>query len=95
MMSQQNWGDILDNIPPNAIEAVVTSQFVKPLLEAIGFSSQEQFPSFATGRGAEKADLAARKNIGSNNFLFSPINPYLLVEVKGRATDTKASINLS
>jgi len=94
-MLNVDWIKILDGIPQNAHEALVTEQFVNPLIEAIGFSSQERFPAFATGRGADKVDVAARKNTGNDNFLFSPKNPYLLIEVKGRERQGGARINLA
>lgn len=94
-MSQLNWSDILDNIPTNAIEPIVEAQFVKPLLEALGFNNQEQFPHFPTGIKTENVDFAARKNKDGDTFLFAPTNPYLLVEAKGRATAAGARINLS
>ncbi|MFM6395914.1 MAG: ParA family protein, partial [Planktothrix sp.] len=47
---------------------------------------------FATGSGT--VDFAARKNQGSDLFNRSKINPYLLVEVKGRAIGAGAKINL-
>ena len=94
-MSHLNWSDILDNIPINAIEPIVETQFVKPLLEALGFNNQEQFPQFSTGKGGEKVDFAVRKNKDGDTFLFAPTNPYLLIEVKGRATHRGANINLS
>jgi cellulose biosynthesis protein BcsQ len=93
-MISPDWNKILDSIPPNAPEPIVSSLFVEPLLEALGFSNQERFPGFKTGRGADAVDFAARKNNDSNNFLFSPVNPYLLVEVKGRATNAGGTINL-
>lgn len=89
-MTNIDWSKIWDSIPPNASEAIVSTQFVKPLLEALGFSTEEQFPQFKTGDSAKTVDFAARKNYDGSNFLFSPTNPYLLVEVKGRA-----NINLS
>jgi len=94
-MLNLDWIKILEGIPQNAHEALVTEQFVNPLLEAIGFSRQERFPAFATGRGADKVDVAVRKNTGNDNFLFSPKNPYLLIEVKGRETQGGARINLA
>jgi cellulose biosynthesis protein BcsQ len=93
-MTSQSWKNILANIPLNAPEPIVSSLFVEPLLEALGFSNQERFPGFKTGKGADAVDFAARKN-NNNNFLFSPTNPYLLVEVKGRATNAGSTINIS
>lgn len=94
-MSQLNWSDILDSIPINAIEPIVEAQFVRPLLEALGFNNQEQFPQFPTGKGGEKVDFAARKNKDGDTFLFAPTNPYLLVEAKGQAIHKGGIINLS
>jgi cellulose biosynthesis protein BcsQ len=84
-MTNTDWSRILAYLPPNATEAIVSSQFVEPLLDALGFNNLERHPQFKTGTGAEAVDFAARKNTGDNSFLLSPTNPYLLVEVKGRA----------
>lgn len=94
-MTTINWGQVLDSIPENAIEAIVNSQFVSVLIEALGFTKNDQFPQFPTGQGAQKVDFAARKNTESEKFLFSPVAPYLLVEGKGRAIATGAKINLA
>jgi cellulose biosynthesis protein BcsQ len=79
-----DWNTILDSLPPNATEAVVSTQFVEPVLQALGFTQQERYPAFPTGEGAQKVDYAARQNPSDDKFLFNPVNPYLLVEVKGR-----------
>jgi cellulose biosynthesis protein BcsQ len=94
-MISPDWNKILDSIPPNAPEPIVSEDFVAPLLEFLGFSQQEQVPEFKTGRGADSVDFAARKNSVGDIFRVSKANPYLLVEVKGRATDAGATINLS
>lgn len=95
-MLQQNWSGILDRIPQNAKEAVVCNQFVNPLLEALGFSNEEQYPGFRTGQGNQAVDFAARKNNNNaSSFLFQPVDPDLLVEVKGRATESGETITLS
>ncbi|WP_027249095.1 AAA family ATPase [Planktothrix agardhii] len=91
-MTDANWNRILDSIPDLASEAIVSDYFVKPLLKALGFSIEEQYPEFQTGSGT--VDFAARKNQGSDLFNRSKTNPYLLVEVKGRAIGTGARINL-
>lgn len=91
-MLQQNWGDILDGIPQNADEPDIEDFFVQPLLEAIGFTKEERDRKFNTGKG--EVDFAARKNQGNDKFSLSKINPYLLVEVKGRMAG-KVFINLS
>ncbi len=79
----------LQSLPENAPEAVVDSLFIPPLLEAIGFTSEEVFPQYKTGNGSEKVDKAARKNTEEASFIQTGANPYLLVELKGR------DINLS
>jgi cellulose biosynthesis protein BcsQ len=95
-MITQDWNQVLDSIPPNAPEPIVSAHFVKPLLEGLGFSKEEQYPEFKTGINGNSVDLAARNNCNDDvSFLFSPVNPYLLVEVKGRATTSGGTINLS
>ncbi|MGB7713131.1 MAG: ParA family protein [Microcoleus sp.] len=94
-MTNIDWDQVLDSIPDNAIEPIISAQFVSVLIQELGFTSNEQFPQFSTGQGAQKVDFAARKNTDINKFLFSPVNPYLLVEVKGRAIATGAKINLA
>ncbi len=82
-------------LPPNATESIVSSQFVEPLLDALGFNDLERHPQFKTGDGAKSVDFAARENSDGDIFLSSPNNPYLLVEVKGRAIASGATINLA
>ncbi len=82
----------MDSIPQQATESVVINQFVAHLLEALGFTKEEQFPQFPTGEGS--VDFAVRKNNGSDKFLLSRANPHLLIEVKGRAIASGATINL-
>ncbi|OUC16142.1 MAG: hypothetical protein B0A82_03015 [Alkalinema sp. CACIAM 70d] len=94
--SQIDWDIILDNIPPNANEATVSSKFIPSLFQGLGFGGGDECPQFNTGRGADCVDFAARRHKpGESSFLFSKTNPYLLVEVKGRATNAGARINLS
>lgn len=89
-----DWNHILDNIlPDESNEAVISKRFVEYFIEALGFNQQEQVPEFPTGNGT--VDFAARKNTDGDNFLFSKTNPYLLIEVKARATGAGAKINLS
>ncbi|HCF25749.1 MAG TPA: cobyrinic acid a,c-diamide synthase, partial [Cyanobacteria bacterium UBA11049] len=95
-MSQLNWSDILDNIlPEESTEEVISNQFVMPLLNFLGFSDKEWRPEFKTGDAANRVDFAARKNPGGDIFSTSQKNPYLLIEVKARATKAGAKINLS
>lgn len=91
----QTWSDILDNIlPDESTEEVISNQFVKPLLDFLGFSDKEWRPEFKTGDAANRVDFAARKNTSSDIFFASQKNPYLLIEVKARATKAGAKINL-
>ncbi len=85
-----DWGSILDSIPPNSEEAIVSEKFVRPLIESLGFSSEEWRPQFQTDAGP--VDFAARKNDGDNYFLNSKENPDLLIEVKGQARTNKTGI---
>lgn len=91
-MTTINWAQVLDSISETADETDVEDRFVKPLLEALGFSINEWVREFNTGR--RHVDFAARKNHPENNFSFSKINPYLLIEVKGRGSGN-AIINLA
>jgi cellulose biosynthesis protein BcsQ len=89
-----DWNQILDGIlPDESNEALISQRFVESLIQALGFNQQEQIPGFETGSG--RVDFAARKNTESDNFSFSKTNPYLLIEVKARATGAGAKINLS
>jgi cellulose biosynthesis protein BcsQ len=91
-MTTINWVQVLDSISETADETDVEDRFVKPLLEALGFSINEWVRQFNTGR--RHVDFAARKNHSDDNFSVSKINPYLLIEVKGRVSG-KAIINLA
>lgn len=90
-MSTINWGQVLDSISENAEEPEVEDRFVKVLLNALGFSPDEWVQQFKTGNGT--ADFAGRKNCSNDKFSISKINPYLVIEVKGRASG-RAIINL-
>jgi cellulose biosynthesis protein BcsQ len=74
----------LESLPPVASEALVSTIFVEPLLQALGFSKFERCPEFSTGEGGDAVDFAARKNSPDDNFLHSQQNPSLLIEVKGQ-----------
>ncbi|NKB18421.1 MAG: hypothetical protein HC770_10890 [Pseudanabaena sp. CRU_2_10] len=60
------WVSILEAIPPNAEEPIVSEKFVKPLMESLGFSGREWRPEFQTGSGS--VDFAARKNNEDDSF---------------------------
>jgi cellulose biosynthesis protein BcsQ len=68
----------------SASHSDVSTIFIPPFLERLGFGLQERIPDFKTGRGQDRADFAARKNIGNDIFLRSQKNPNLLVEIKSR-----------
>jgi hypothetical protein len=88
-----DWNQILDNIlPDESNEAIISNDFVRPLIKALGFNKQEQIPEFPTGNGT--VDFAIRKNTVGDIFSSTKTNPYLLVEVKARATGSGAKINL-
>jgi cellulose biosynthesis protein BcsQ len=89
-----DWNTILANIPPQATEADVCTQFVPYLLEYLGFSDTERSLQFATGSGSDRVDFAARKNTVDDVFLFTKNDPSLLIEVKGRYTDKGLPISL-
>lgn len=94
-LSNISWHQILDTIPANANESIISSNFIEPLLEAVGFTRQEWYPQFSTAQGGCKVDYAARKNTDGDIFLHNKTNPYILIEVKGRATNSGAIINLA
>jgi cellulose biosynthesis protein BcsQ len=79
-----DWHQVLDTLPINAAEPVVSGIFVESLLQAIGFTTYEQYPQFKTGKGNDSVDFAARRNLGDDIFLESKKDPYLLIEVKGQ-----------
>ncbi|MEG4483624.1 AAA family ATPase [Microcoleus sp. D2_18a_B4] len=83
-MTTINWNEVLDSISENAEEPEVEDRFVKRLLNALGFTSDEWVQQFKTGKG--QADFAARKNHDEDKFSVSKINPYLIIEVKGRVS---------
>jgi hypothetical protein len=90
-----NLGVALEKLPVGASESIISANFIPVLLQVLGFNSDEYYPQFSTGNGNDRVDFAARKNSGKDNFLVSKANPYLLIEVKGQATDAGAQINLS
>jgi cellulose biosynthesis protein BcsQ len=84
----------LSKLPTGATESTVTSIFLPPLLEALGFNQFERYSQYKTGKGNDCVDFAARKNFGDDKFLASRLNPNLLIEVKGQKTDKGSPINL-
>lgn len=92
MMTTINWNEVLDSISENAEEPEVEDRFVKRLLNALEFTSDEWVQQFKTGKGP--ADFAARKNHDEDKFSVAKINPYLIIEVKGRVSG-KVILNLA
>ncbi|MBD2357291.1 AAA family ATPase [Tolypothrix sp. FACHB-123] len=74
----------LISLPNGASEPIVSSIFITELLKIIGFDVTETIPGFSTGNGGNAVDYAVRKNYDSDIFVQTKLNPYLLVEVKGR-----------
>ncbi|MBD2535922.1 AAA family ATPase [Nostoc flagelliforme FACHB-838] len=79
----------LISLPDSATEPIVSSIFISELLTILGFDLIETVPQFTTGNGGNTVDYAVRKNSGSDIFINTKSNPYLLVEAKGK------NINLS
>ncbi|GAB4532272.1 MAG: ParA family protein [Pleurocapsa sp.] len=74
----------LKNLPQNAKEALVSSNFIDTIfIKALGFTQQERIPSFQT-EGLKAVDYALRHNLENDNFLHTKKNPYILIELKGR-----------
>src|SRR4028118_2024487 len=91
-MTTINWNEVLDSISENAEEPEVEDRFVKRLLNALGFTSDEWVQQFKTGKGP--ADFAARKNHDDDKFSVAKSKPDLIIEVKGRVSGN-AIINLA
>ena len=79
----------LQSLPPDASEAIVSSNFSPVLLQALGFEPLEIIPEYDTGGG--RVDKAARKNVRDDIFLHTRSNPYLLLELKGRRVNLDES----
>jgi cellulose biosynthesis protein BcsQ len=88
-MDYTNLKQVLQSLPDNAQESIVSSIFIPELLKTLGYEITEMVPQFGTGNGAESVDYAVRKNKGDDAFLSTKSNPELLVELKSR------DINLS
>ncbi len=71
-----------------AIEADILPQFILPaLLPSWNIEGNEFCLQYPTGKGAEKVDLAVRKNTSTDNFAQSKSNPFLIIELKKRMLD--------
>lgn len=73
----------LEDLPQNASEAIVSTNFARYLISYLGFSTTEIIPSYDTGGGGI-TDFATRRNLANDIFLQTKSNPFLLIELKGR-----------
>ncbi|WP_017292717.1 ParA family protein [Geminocystis herdmanii] len=71
-----------------AIEGDILTQFIIPaLLPSWNFEGNEFCIQCPTGKGAQKVDLAVRKNTTTDIFAHSKTNPFLIIELKRRMLD--------
>jgi cellulose biosynthesis protein BcsQ len=73
----------LEDLPQDAREAIVSTNFARYLISYLGFSTTEIIPSYDTGGGGI-TDFATRRNLANDIFLQTKSNPFLLIELKGR-----------
>lgn len=84
-MTELSLKEIWQSLPKDASESVVTHMLMPSILKALGFDENERYPNFKTGRKSDAVDFGARINSHtSGKFIENPINPHLLIEVKGR-----------
>ncbi|MCU7244642.1 MAG: ParA family protein [Microcystis aeruginosa WS75] len=76
----------LEDLPQNASEAIVSTNFAPYLISYLGFSTTEIIPQYDTGGGGI-TDFATRRNLENDIFLQTKSNPFLLIELKGRDTN--------
>ena len=79
----------LQNLPENARELKVDTDFIsRSFLDALGFSLSERANQFRVSISTtKKVDYALRHNTDNDNFSKTEVNPYILVELKGRNID--------
>jgi cellulose biosynthesis protein BcsQ len=73
----------LEDLPQDAREAIVSTNFARYLISYLGFSDKERIPQYDTGGGGI-TDFATRRNLENDIFLHTKSNPFLLIELKGR-----------
>lgn len=73
----------LQDLPHDASEAIVSTNFAPYLVSDLGFSTTERIPQYDTGGGGI-TDFATRRNLENDIFLHTKSNPFLLIELKGR-----------
>jgi cellulose biosynthesis protein BcsQ len=76
----------LQDLPQDASQAIVSTNFARYLISYLGFSTTEIIPSYDTGGGGI-TDFATRRNLANDIFLQTKSNPFLLIELKGRYTN--------
>ena len=81
----------LTKLMPDKKEANVNSHFIAPyFIEALGFSLSERVSQFKTkdkNKNQKIVDYALRKNIEGGVFSQDKVNPFILMELKGRDID--------
>jgi cellulose biosynthesis protein BcsQ len=83
-MNDQALKQALLNLPDNAQEPTVGLIFVPEFLNALSFELTERVPEYTTGNGNDTVDYALRTNTKHDIFLHTKLNPYILLELKGR-----------
>ncbi len=83
-MNDQALKQALFSLPDNAPEPTVGSIFVPEFLNALSFELTERVPEYTTGNGSDTVDYALRKNTEHDIFIHTKLNPYILLELKGR-----------
>ena len=83
-MNDQALKQALLNLPDNAPEPTVGLIFVPEFLNALSFELTERVPEYTTGNGSDTVDYALRKNTEHDIFIHTKLNPYILLELKGR-----------
>ena len=73
----------LQDLPQDASQAIVSTNFARYLISYLGFSTTEIIPQYDTGGGGI-TDFATRRNLENDIFLQTKSNPFLLIELKGR-----------
>lgn len=82
-MNQQTLQQALLSLPASASESIVDTIFIPEFLNALGFELMERVPHYKTGNVLQ-VDYALRHNTPNDIFLATKVNPFLLVELKGR-----------
>jgi cellulose biosynthesis protein BcsQ len=76
----------LQDLPQDASQAIVSTNFARYLISYLGFSTTERIPEYDTGGGGI-TDFATRRNLANDIFLQTKSNPFLLIELKDRYTN--------